>query len=224
MVKKSLPGPGGTPPAAAMSAAEFQENCAVDDDALERLRAYLALLEKWQRTINLVGAASLPDPWRRHFLDSAQLLPLLPPAARVVCDIGSGAGFPGLVLAVVDRNGGRAYHLVESNARKCAFLREANRITGAGAIVHRGRVEKLPRISADLVTARAVAPLTKLLEYAISILGKEGQCLFLKGKSWREELTEARKHWIMNESDFSSRSDPSGRILRLEAISRRDHR
>lgn len=206
-----------------MTAAEFQAITGVADDALGRLEAYLALLEKWQGTVNLVGAETLNDPWRRHFLDSAQLKPLLPPAANVVCDIGSGAGFPGLVLAVLDRGGGRQYHLAEGNARKCAFLREANRTIGAGALIHHGRVEKLPKITADLVVARAVAPLKKLLEYAISVLAKHGQCLFLKGRGWREELTEAEKHWIMKESHFSSLSDPAGTILKLEAISRRDH-
>jgi len=215
MLKKSLPAP--------MTAAEFQAITGATDDALGRLEAYLGLLERWQGTVNLVGAQTLDDPWRRHFLDSAQLRPLLPAAARVVCDIGSGAGFPGLVLAILDRDGGREYHLVESNGRKCAFLREAGRTAGAGAMVHNNRIEEMRGISADLVVARAVAPLTKLLEYAISVLSKHGQCLFLKGKSWREELTEAEKHWIMKESHLESLSDPTGTILKLEAIARRDH-
>lgn len=218
MVKKSLPAPMTSP----MTPAEFQAVCGVADEALGCLAAYLELLERWQRRINLVGAATLADPWRRHFLDSAQLLPLLPPPARVVCDIGSGAGFPGLVLAILDADEGREFHLVESSERKCAFLREANRIAGAGAIIHNERVEKLPGISADVATARAVAPLEKLLDYAISILSKRGQCLFLKGKIWREELTQARKRWIMKESHLESLSDPNGIILKLEAISRRD--
>jgi len=207
---------------APMTAAEFQAASGVSDDALARFEAYLALLTTWQRRINLVGAASLKDPWRRHFLDSAQVAPLLPAAARVVCDIGSGAGFPGLVLAILGRGDGRQYLLVESNARKCAFLGEANRITGAGAIIHNKRIEKLSGISADAVTARAIAPLKKLMEYANLVLKKGGQCLFLKGRGWREELTAAEKNWIMKESHFASISDPTGSILKLEAISRRD--
>jgi len=207
-----------------MTAAEFQATCRVADEALQRLQAHLALLRKWQRAVSLVGVATLKDPWRRHYLDSAQLLPLLPSAAKVVCDIGSGAGFPSLVLAILDHGGGRKYHLVESSERKCAFLREANRITGAGAIIHHSRVEKLPRIFADVVVARAVAPLEKLMDLAIFVLSDHGQCLFLKGKAWRGELTEARKRWIMKESSLDSLSDPTGTILRLEAISRRDHR
>ncbi len=207
-----------------MTAAKFQATCGVAGEALQRLEAHLGLLRKWQRAVSLVGAATLKDPWRRHYLDSAQLLPLLPPRARVVCDVGSGAGFPGLVLAILDQAGGRQYHLVESSERKCAFLREANRITGAGAIIHHGRVEKLPEISANVVVARAVATLEKLIDYAILVLSNHGQCLFLKGKLWREELTEAKKRWIMKESSLDSLSDPTGTILRLEAISRRDHR
>jgi 16S rRNA (guanine527-N7)-methyltransferase len=205
-----------------MTAAEFQAIRGVPADTQERLEVYLGVLEKWQGTVNLVGGGSLKDPWRRHFLDSAQLIPLLPPTARVICDIGSGAGFPGLVLAILDQDGGREFHLVESNERKCAFLREASRVAKARAVIHNNRIEKLPGISADLVTARAVAPLAKLIEYAISIVSKHGQCLFLKGKGWREELTEAKKHWIMKESHYSSLSDPTGTILKLEAISRRD--
>jgi 16S rRNA (guanine527-N7)-methyltransferase len=205
-----------------MTAAEFQATCRVADQALHRLQAHLRLLRKWQRVVGLVGADSLRDPWRRHYLDSAQLLPLLPPATRTVCDIGSGGGFPGLVLAILDQAGVRQYHLVESSERKCAFLREANRITGAEAVIHHGRVEKLQGLSADVVVARAVAPLRKLIRYAGSVLSKDGQCLFLKGGTWREELTDARKGWIMKESSLESRSDPSGTILRLEAISRRD--
>lgn len=205
-----------------MTAAEFQATCGVPGDTLGRFQAYLEVLERWQRRINLVGAASLKDPWRRHFLDSAQLVPLLPAEARVVCDLGSGAGFPGLVLAILGRGGGREFHLVESSERKCAFLRETSRITGAGAIIHHCRVEKLSGISADVITARAVAPLAKLLQYAIPILAKHGQCLFLKGKGWREELTAAEKNWIIKESHIPSISDPSGTILKMEAISRRD--
>ncbi len=218
MAKKSLK-PGAPP----MSEAEFQAALGVPDRAMARLRAYLALLRKWQGTVNLVGDATLKDPWRRHFLDSGQLLPILPATAGTVCDIGSGAGFPGLVLAILDHGGNRRYHLVESNARKCAFLDEANRIADAGVVVHNNRIEKIRGLQADLVVARAVAPLEKLLEYAISVLSEHGQCLFLKGKGWREELTTARKRWIMKESHLASLSDPAGTILKLEAISRRDH-
>ncbi len=208
----------------------FQEALGVADEDLRRLRAYVTLLEKWQAKINLVGADSLNDVWRRHILDSAQLGPLLPPEAKIIADIGTGAGFPGLVLAILGssiQSGptqfSREFHLIESNERKCAFLREANRITGAEAKIHHSRAEKLPDLSADVIISRAVASLDELLEYTDSMLKKDGQCLFLKGKKWREELTQAKKNWIINESTIQSLSDSSGMILKLEAIARRDH-
>lgn len=202
----------------------FKEVLGVADEDLRRLGAYVTLLEKWQAKINLVGADSLDDVWRRHILDSAQLKPLLPADAKIIADIGSGAGFPGLVLAILTdpAKSSAEFHLIESNERKCAFLREANRITGAGVKIHHFRAEKLSSLSADVVISRAVASLDELLEYAYSMLKKDGQCLFLKGKKWREELTQAKKNWIINESTIQSLSDSSGMILKLEAIARRD--
>jgi 16S rRNA (guanine527-N7)-methyltransferase len=207
-----------------MKAAEFQAITGVSDDVLGRLQVLAGLLGKWKDTVNLVGPGTLDDLWRRHMLDSAQLAQFLPPAARAAADIGSGAGFPGLVLAIMARGGPCRYHLIESNERRCAFLIEANRLTQAGAIIHNSRIEKLPCLNVDVIVARAVAPLTKLLEYAILHLIKGGQCLFLKGRKWREELTEARKSWIMKESSITSLSDSSGVILKLEDPSRRDDR
>ncbi len=202
----------------------FQEALGVADEDLRRLRAYVALLGEWQAKINLVSADSFKDVWRRHILDSAQLGPLLPPDAKIIADIGSGAGFPGLVLAILagPNQSSHEFHLIESNGRKCAFLREANRITGAGVKIYHSRAEKLSNLSADVIISRAVASLDELLEYADSMLKKDGQCLFLKGKKWREELTQAQKNWIINESTIQSLSDSSGIFLKLEAIARRD--
>ena len=203
-------------PTAPLTPEGFQEICRVSDDGLERLRAYVALLKKWQATTNLVSKDSLTDVWRRHVLDSAQLTPLLGAGTQTIADIGSGAGFPGMVLAIIEP--AKEIHLIESNERKCAFLREVNRATQAGAIIHNNRVEKLQGISVDLVVSRAVASLEKLLQYANPLLKKGGQCLFLKGKKWSEELTEAQKKWIINESTIQSLSDPSGMILKLKEI------
>jgi len=199
-----------------------QEITGVTDEVLARLEAYVALLGKWQAKINLVGRDSLKDAWRRHILDSTQLQPLLPKSAKIVADIGSGAGLPGLVLAIITEPGGPEFHLIESNAKKCTFLREANRITKAGAIIHHARAEDLINIKADIVVARAVSSLEKLLEYAKPLLKKDGQCLFLKGQKWREELTKSQKNWIINASTTQSLSDPSGMVLKLEGIVRRD--
>ena len=206
-----------------MSPGAFQEASGVSDDVLERLRAFQALLEKWQQKINLVGRDSLGDVWRRHILDSAQLGAHLPIDAKIIADIGSGAGFPGLVLAITEAEIGAEFHLIESHERKCAFLREANRITGAGAVIHHCRVEDLTNITADVIVARAVAPLEKLLQYAFPVLKKGGKCLFLKGENWGEELTKTQKKWIIKESKHQSLSDASGMVLILEEIEHRDN-
>ena len=131
---------------ARLTPAEFQAASGVPDSVLAGLVAYGGLLKKWQQRMNLVGRGSLDDVWRRHMLDSAQLHGLLPAAARTVVDIGSGAGFPGMVLAIM---GGVRVHLVESNRRKCAFLEAVIRETGAGAVVHNARAETLSKTLAE---------------------------------------------------------------------------
>jgi 16S rRNA (guanine527-N7)-methyltransferase len=209
------------PPIAPLSPEEFRGLTAVTKACLSRLETYVDMLIQWQRRVNLVSTASLSDVWRRHFLDSAQLHDLLPAAAKTVIDLGSGAGFPGLVLAIM---GGPTVHLVESNGRKCAFLEAANRATEAGAVIHNARVSELEPIVADVVTARAFAPLPRLLEAAQPLLAEGGSCLILKGRKVNEELTESAKTWIMKTTRFNSSSDPSGTILKLEEISRHhDH-
>ncbi len=202
-----------------LSPAEFQRSASIDDAVLGRLETYLALLAEWNRRINLVSADTLSDPWRRHVLDSAQLMPLLPRGRPGVVDLGSGAGFPGLVLAIMD---GGEVHLVESDSRKCAFLREAARITGTDVTVQCCRVEALGAMPADVVTARACAPLRKLLGYAYRLLEPEGSGLFLKGRTLEAELTEASKTWMMRATRIPSRSDPSGTVLKVEALRPRD--
>ncbi len=209
-------------PAIPLTPEGFQEISGASDEDLERLRAYVVLLARWQEKINLVGKASLTDVWRRHILDSAQLAPLIGAQTKTIADIGTGAGFPGMVLAVIGAAKGAEVHLIESNERKCAFLREVNRATQGGVIIHNKRVEKLREVSVDLVVSRAVVPLGKLLQYANPLLKKGGQCLFLKGRKLREELTEAQKKWIINESVIQSLTDSSGMILKLEEISSRD--
>ena len=191
----------------------------IDAPTLERLSVYLRLLEKWQRRINLVSRGSMGDPWRRHMLDSAQLVPLLPEQASVIVDIGSGAGFPGLVIAIMTN---RHVHLVDSDARKCAFLREAARLTEAPANVQNQRIERLQDTKADIVTARACAPLPELLQYAAPLLRPGGRCLFLKGKAAAAELTASEKTWMMRPTRLQSRSDPSGTVLIVDDLHPRD--
>ena len=196
----------------------FQEISGVPAKTLDRLERYVDLLATWQRRINLVSATSLADVWRRHVLDSAQLHSLLPARAGVVLDMGSGAGFPGMVLAIM---GGHQVHLVESDARKCVFLGEVNRITGAGAVIDSCRIEDMFPLAADVVTARALARVDRLLDYAEPFLERKAICLFLKGNKVEEELTESKKKWKMTITRIESASHSSGTILKLGDIRRR---
>jgi 16S rRNA (guanine527-N7)-methyltransferase len=200
-----------------LSAAGFAGIFPVSRETLARLEAYMALLAAWSARINLVGRATLADPWRRHILDSAQLWPLVPDHAKSLVDLGSGAGFPGLVLAIL---GVAGVELVEADSRKCAFLCEAARITGTRVTVRRTRIEVLPARPFDVVTARALAPLDRLLDFASPFLAADGLCLFLKGAEAAAELTVARRGWTMVAAASPSRSDPRGVVLQLRDVVR----
>jgi 16S rRNA (guanine527-N7)-methyltransferase len=196
----------------------FARDTGVSRETLERLEGFAALLAKWQRAINLVAPDSLPDLWRRHMLDSAVLYPLIPPGNGTLVDLGSGAGFPGLVLAIM---GVTEVHLLESDARKCAFLTEAARLFAPGRVkVHRGRVEAAPTIAADVVTARALAELPDLLAYAARFLKPDGICLFLKGRRVEDELTLAGQTWTMAADRLPNPAESSGIILRIKGLDR----
>lgn len=195
----------------------FAKLANVSRETLDRLAKYVELLTSWNRRINLVGRNTLGDVWRRHILDSAQLFPLIPREARRLVDLGSGAGLPGLVLAIM---GVPDVHLIESDGRKAAFLREAVRITEAPATIHARRIDRVPAFIADVVTARALAPLPELLAISERFLGLDSICLFLKGRMVDEELTETLKTWHIRLDRRPSLTDPSGCILRLEAIAR----
>ena len=204
-----------------LTAADVADALPVSADVCERLAAHLDLLERWQKRINLVGSGTLRDPWRRHVLDSAQLTGFLPPEPATLLDLGSGAGFPGLVVAIVT---GRRVHLVDSDARKCAFLREAARASAADVAVHASRIEAMGHLRADVVMARACAPLPRLLDYAEPLLAAGGRCLFLKGRDVDAELTGVEQSWMMRVLRSPSLSDPAGTVLQLEDIRRRDDR
>jgi 16S rRNA (guanine527-N7)-methyltransferase len=209
-------------PATPLSPEAFQRATGVSGETLDRLRAYEVLLRKWQASINLVGRSTLDNLWGRHVLDSAQLLPLAPASAKVWVDVGSGAGFPGLVLSIL---GAPDVHLVEADARKAAFLREAVRATGAGARVHAVRVEDVSRETLggsvpDLVTARGLASPAALLAQTAHLVTSETTYLVLAGQGARGALTEARKVWKMRVDECPSQSDPSSWVLRIQGVSR----
>jgi len=203
---------------APMTPVEFARLALISAPVRERLEIYAATLIKWQKKINLVSAATLPDLWRRHMLDSAQLFPLLPKGVRVLADLGSGAGFPGLVLAIL---GVPEVHLIESDQRKAAFLREVARLTGTTVIIHAERIESLsPTFVPDVVTARALAPLDKLLELSTALFTNNPEFFFLKGKTLDDELTVAKKAWHMAVHVTKSRTDESGAIIHLREVRR----
>ncbi|MBM3506682.1 MAG: 16S rRNA (guanine(527)-N(7))-methyltransferase RsmG [Alphaproteobacteria bacterium] len=198
----------------------FREATGVSRETLARLRIYEALLRKWQPSINLVGPATLGDPWRRHFLDSAQLSPLALSTGGTWVDVGSGAGFPGLVLAAM---GLGHFHLVESDARKAAFLREAAREMGVDVAIHAQRLDRVSRETTGAVqgiTARAFSSLSEVLVQT-QHLAEEATCfLLLVGRDAPRALTDARKRWKMQADEFPSRSDPTSWVVRLQGVSR----
>jgi 16S rRNA (guanine527-N7)-methyltransferase len=195
----------------------FARVSGVSRETLSRLSTYVDLLEHWNRRINLVSRNTMGDVWRRHILDAAQLYPLLPPRTRVLVDLGSGAGIPGLILAAM---GVSEVHLIESDQRKAVFLREAIRVMDVPAVVHPERIEKTPPFGADVITARALADLSDLLDLSEKFLSMRSLCLFLKGESVGEELSVAQTLWTMKIERLPSRSDPTGSILKLEALRR----
>jgi 16S rRNA (guanine527-N7)-methyltransferase len=207
--------------AAPLDAEGFAALTGVSRETLVRLEAYAALLIEWSQRINLIGRSTLADTWRRHFLDSAQLLPLIPPGTRSLVDLGSGAGFPGLVLAILGVPG---VELIEADRRKATFLREAARIAGTQVTLRACRIEAVAPHAADVVTARGCAPLDRLLPLAERFMGPQTTCLFLKGERAEEELTVAGKAWTMTVSCHPSRSDPGGTVLSLQQVIREPRR
>jgi 16S rRNA (guanine527-N7)-methyltransferase len=200
-----------------LDAQGFADLVPVSRETLARLEAYAALLVSWSARINLIGRDTIADLWRRHILDSAQLQPFIPADARSLIDLGSGAGLPGLVLAILGVPG---VELVEADSRKSAFLREATRITETTVTLRPCRIQALSPHPVDVITARALAPLDRLLGLAEPFLAPTSECLLLKGERVEDELTLARRHWRMTASLHQSRSDPRGVVLRLQQVAR----
>ncbi len=197
----------------------------VSRETAARLDQFVELILKWQKAVQLVSASSLAQLWTRHIADSLQLLDLVP-GAKVWADLGSGGGFPGLVIAIAlkDRPGAQV-HLVESDQRKSAFLREAARALELPAMIHVKRIETvapaaLPGLEA--VTARALAPLPALLELAYPFLQNGAKGLFMKGANLDNELTAATKSWNIRSTIVPSKTDAEGRILLVDQILRQN--
>jgi 16S rRNA (guanine527-N7)-methyltransferase len=196
----------------------------VSRETLARLDELVDLLLKWQRRMNLVSPSTVSHVWTRHVADSLQLLSVAP-QARTWVDLGSGGGFPGLVIAcALVGTAGVKVHLVESNAKKAAFLREATRMLRLPALVHAARIEDFTQEftdSVDVVAARALAPLARLLHYAEPLLKKGAQGLFPKGQDIEAELTEASKYWKLDALLVASRTNLDGRIVVVAKAERR---
>jgi 16S rRNA (guanine527-N7)-methyltransferase len=180
-----------------------------------RLRQFADLLLRWNATLNLIAARDAGVVWDRHIADSLQLVPLMPPGLTRAIDLGTGGGFPGLVLAIAT---GVPFDLIESDHRKASFLRTAVLETGAPATVHCCRIEDAPVPPAPLVTARALAPLPRLLPRAARFLTEGGACLFLKGAKADEELAAAGRDWTMTVQRQPSQTSPDGVVLLLTGL------
>ncbi len=201
---------------------DFANDSKVPRETLDRLTLYADLLVERNAQLNLVAESTLADLWRRHFLDSAQLVDQLPTGAKTMVDLGSGAGFPGLVIAILLRDDPRfeGFHmnLVEATQKKCRFLEEVASATHTPVKVHWSRAEDM-RMGADIVMARALAPLKKLFRIAFPFFKPGTTGFFLKGRGLDAELTEARESWKLQPIRVPSRSDPSGSILRVTGLS-----
>ena len=196
-----------------MTADEVGKLLNVSRETMCQFEAYLALLKKWQRRINLVANSTMVDAWQRHILDSAQLVRFYPLNTKKILDVGSGAGFPGLVLAIM---GNVQVDLVESDQRKAIFLSTVIRSLGLPAKVHNQRIESLSSLAPDVITARALAPVSKLMKLIENQISHDTVCLFLKGVSVEDELTDLQSYSTMVPVSHPSLSGPNGVVLELK--------
>lgn len=211
--------------APASSAESFAETFKVSHETIHSLQRYVELLEHWQKTTNLVAPSTLPEVWSRHIADSAQLAGLAP-NARLWLDLGSGGGFPGLVVAIL-KSGDPEFrmHLVESNQKKCAFLSDVVRALKAPVDIHAMRIEqfaeKAQSLRPDVVSARALAPLTRLLELAEPFLREETRGIFLKGRDTATEIATAEARWQFDCVCHPSLTADDARIVEIQNLRRR---
>ena len=190
----------------------------VSRETSDRLAIFESLLRRWNVRINLIGRGTIEQIAERHIADSLQLLDHLPSSGTIV-DLGSGAGFPGLVVGIAS---GRPVTLIEADTRKASFLREAARLTGTQATVIASRIEDTSLRDIDIITARALASVTLLCAYAVPLLAPSGVCLFLKGAQAERELTEADTEWQMSATRHPSRVTREGCVLELRHLKRRE--
>lgn len=190
----------------------------VSCETFDRLVLYHDLLLKWQNKINLVGPDTISDSWKRHFLDSLQLQSQIKNEGEIIVDIGTGAGFPGMVLAASRY---KNIHLIESDSRKISFLKEVARLTEADVSIHHDRVEKISIDNVSIVVSRACASLDKLFSYSINFVSHETICLFHKGKNYSKDIDEAKSNWDFDTVILPSVTDKEGVILKVTNLRKR---
>ncbi len=201
---------------------EFQARTNVSRETLEKYKAWHLLLIKWNAKINLVAKSTLPEFWTRHALDSWQITPLLRKTDNKCLDFGSGGGFPGLAMAIALAEKSKSeVTLTESAGKKASFLKAVCRDLALPAKIHSGRIEDLKIFSADVITARAFAPLDRLLSYSEPFLTPQTQLLLLKGAAVDEELETARAQWTFDFETVKSLTDEDGCILKVKNVNRR---
>lgn len=192
----------------------------VSRETYDRLKAYEATLHEWQERMNLVSKNSLEQAWERHFLDSMQLFELLPEDAKTVMDLGSGAGFPGMVLAIMaqEKTPYLNFRMIESIKKKTVYLNYVNETLGVNAEIINERIEKIPVQKVDVITSRALASLNDLLSYSRPFCKRTTQCIFLKGRSYQDELHEAKGNWKFDLEIKNSQQSSDGVILLISNI------
>lgn len=195
----------------------------VSRETMDKLKTYEASLFEWQNRFNLVSNSSLEDAWNRHFLDSMQLCDYIPKDAETLCDFGSGAGFPGMVLAImaVGRTPYLKVTLVESIRKKTLYLKEVAKLTSVDVEILNDRIENLPNKKFDVITSRAMTSLSGLLSYAKRFCHKDSVCIFPKGRSYLEEIAEAQKTWMFDCQIKDNKQSEEGKILVIRNISKR---
>jgi 16S rRNA (guanine527-N7)-methyltransferase len=199
---------------------DFAKNLNVSYETIHRLKIYRDMLVEWNQKFNLISESTIPQIWTRHFADCAQLWSYIPKSAASLADMGAGAGFPGLVLAIMALGVGHALHVTEIEAtnKKADFLQAVTDELKLPVTVRRERVENINDFKADIVTARALKALPDLLKYANYLIHTDSVCLFPKGRAAADELTAARKYWTFDVDLHPSRSDETGQILVLRQL------
>lgn len=200
----------------------FIEKYDVSRETFNKLKTYEQLLKEWQAKFNLVSNSTLESAWERHFLDSAQLFKFIPQEAKVMLDFGSGAGFPGMVLAIManEKTPYLKVSLIESTTKKTLYLNEVKNQTATNVEIINDRIEKIKPRRADVITSRALASLTELFNYTYKFCSQKTVCIFPKGKKFQEEIDEAKKHWQFECQICDSEQSDEGKILIITNLSK----